>query len=257
MSDEWRWVAASCIGTSHLKHALPKQDAFKCFTLSKIRPHFFAVVCDGAGSARWGGVGAWITSRVIARRFYDYLNNSEDFPGETDIATWIVEIRDYLLALAKLRNAHVREFSTTMIVVLTDGARTLTAHIGDGCVVGRDRSTSRWESLSWPQNGEYVSTTNFITEMPTPQLKFSMHENANSDVAVFSDGLECIALDLKGLAPFAPFFDGMFAPLRKCRDEGDIQALTHALTSLLTSDKVNARTDDDKTLILASLKSDD
>jgi hypothetical protein len=51
--------------------------------------------------------------------------------------------------------------------------------------------------------------------------------------------------------PFKPFFDGMIRPIASTQAEGCDQRLSQQLSSYLNSDAVNARTDDDKTLILA------
>jgi hypothetical protein len=255
MANDWIWVAASCIGTSHLRLATPKQDAFMCLAIPPNSSLFFSIVCDGAGSARWGGVGAWLTCRIMTRKFREYLSVHQDFPREEDILDWVDDVRDYLHRFAASRNADISEFSTTMVVALSDGARTLTAHIGDGCVVGRDCDTSEWTALSWPHHGEYASTTNFITEQPSVRMNYAVHDTAISCIAVCSDGLERIVLDFARRFPFAPFFEGVFAPLWRCRELDEARALTGALSAFLMSDKVNSRTDDDKTLVLATLKS--
>jgi hypothetical protein len=193
----------------------------------------------------------------MGKRFREYLAAEAEFPGEEEILDWVDEVRDLLYRLAASRSSNIREFSTTMVAALSNGVHTLTAHIGDGCIVGYDHSTSKWTSLSWPEHGEYASTTNFITEQPSVHMNYALHDAATSGIAVLSDGLERIALDFADRSPFAPFFEGMFAPLRQCRELKEARALTAALSALLMSDKVNSRTDDDKTLVLAILKSDD
>jgi hypothetical protein len=67
-------------------------------------------------------------------------------------------------------------------------------------------------------------------------------------VALFSDGLLRLALNLAAAAPHAPFFNSLFAFLTS---QPSLDATAQALGEFLQSDRVNARTDDDKTLVVA------
>jgi hypothetical protein len=62
-----------------------------------------------------------------------------------------------------------------------------------------------------------------------------------------SDGLQRLALDLARGRPYPPFFRPMFAALR----DQDPDSLLGPLVEFLSSPRVNARTDDDKTLTLS------
>ena len=64
-----RVVAASVAGPLHCHKKLPCQDYFKFRREGK---NFVAVVSDGAGSARYGKVGA----RVICETLIDHLKNT-------------------------------------------------------------------------------------------------------------------------------------------------------------------------------------
>lgn len=64
-----RVVAASVAGPLHCHKKLPCQDYFKFRREGK---NFVAVVSDGAGSARYGKVGA----RVICETIIDHLKNT-------------------------------------------------------------------------------------------------------------------------------------------------------------------------------------
>ncbi|MFX5554892.1 hypothetical protein ABTE11_21680, partial [Acinetobacter baumannii] len=75
-----------------------------------------------------------------------------------------------------------------------------------------------------------------------------------SALAIFSDGVERLALDMVAQKPFKPFFDGMIRPVATTQAQGCDQKLSMQLSSYLSGDAVNARTDDDKTLILAVCK---
>ena len=73
-------------------------------------------------------------------------------------------------------------------------------------------------------------------------------------MAVFSDGLERLVLNFAQKQPHAPFFDRMFGPVERSERVGDDRDLKTALRRYLDTPSVNERTDDDKSLILASLR---
>ena len=250
----WLWAGASCIGTSHLKTNDPKQDSFKSCVVDGPVHFYFGIVCDGAGSAKYGGVGSWITCKIMLRRCAEHLEASQELPTEELIWDWVDEVRHRLNLLANVRTLHIREFSTTMVCVVTNGSQTVTAHIGDGAIVAYSPLNNSWISLSWPEHGEYVSTTRFITEYPIPALRYNYFDEPITDIALFSDGIERLALDFKGHVPFAPFFDSMLPHLRNSAEYGCSKFLSDNLSSYLSSNQINSRTDDDKTLILATRK---
>ena len=73
-----------------------------------------------------------------------------------------------------------------------------------------------------------------------------MHE-----LALFTDGLQALALHFVSREVHAPFFEPMFERLRQ-EPPGDAPGLEAELRAFLDSAEVNRRTDDDKTLVLAT-----
>ena len=67
-------------------------------------------------------------------------------------------------------------------------------------------------------------------------------------VAGFTDGIETMALSIGDKTVHTPFFERMFTELERCDDE---TCLHSPLINFLSSERVNERTDDDKTLVLA------
>jgi len=70
-------------------------------------------------------------------------------------------------------------------------------------------------------------------------------------LAVMTDGIERLALDFAAFVPHSPFFEGVSKPVAASGIGGADSDLSRKLAAYLASDAVNARTDDDKTLILA------
>jgi hypothetical protein len=100
-----------------------------------------------------------------------------------------------------------------------------------------------------PQRGEYANETYFLTqEDALEQVQVSVFEKAVNFLAVMSDGLTRLAIKLPDHEPHLPFFQPLFAFVAHADDE--VQASRH-LVDFLTSERVCARTDDDKSLVLA------
>jgi hypothetical protein len=122
------------------------------------------------------------------------------------------------------------------------------AQIGDGAIVISDGDCYR--PVFWPQSGEYANATNFLTDPRWQRsLAFTAMDSRVDEIALLSDGLQALTLDYAAKAAHGPFFAPMFRPLRQARKGEDLLV---ALGDFLRSARVNERTDDDKTLILAS-----
>ena len=111
---------------------------------------------------------------------------------------------------------------------------------GDGSLV----STVR------PQRGEYANEAYFLT-MPQAgeYVEIQVHDLPAQALAVSTDGLLRLALKLPQYEPHRPFFTPLFAFIRGLHEE-DLGV--QQLADFLGSERVCARTDDDKTLVLAA-----
>ena len=68
-------------------------------------------------------------------------------------------------------------------------------------------------------------------------------------IAVFSDGLQSLALQYETKTPYEPFFAPFFTYLETAsKSDAEVE---EELRDYLDSPRVNARTDDDKSLVLA------
>ncbi|MEZ1314806.1 PP2C family serine/threonine-protein phosphatase [Pseudomonas fluorescens] len=247
-SPRWRWAAASCVGTSHMRMGTRKQDAY---TVMRISPHTFcAVVSDGAGSASYGGQGASLLCRSLMADFRTWFEHHDDLPDGEVILCWIDQVRDRLSEAAARRGVTRRQFAATLVMLVVFKNCVLALQIGDSALVARKDGV--WEALCWPENGEFASTTYFVTDDPEVRLH-TFHLDLEYDAfALFSDGLESVALEHATQRPFARFFDPMIKPVDQVEGEGRLVELSGALARYLDSPAFCERTDDDKTLILIS-----
>jgi hypothetical protein len=140
------------------------------------------------------------------------------------------------------------------VFVISTGDETIIAHVGDGCAVLRDDALDQWDVPSWPHQGEFASTTFFVTDDAELQLRISRRTSRISAIAVFSDGIERLALDFTSHTPSQQFFESITSPVSASTSCGRDPLLSRKLKEFLGSNAVNARTDDDKSLIIAVRK---
>lgn len=261
--SSWKIIAASVAGTSHVEKNLPCQDAFVCETVAAQNGEVLLVVAsDGAGSAKHGGDGARIVCRKVADFFCSALtnttenlfgaNSNQELLTNKDIINsfWLTGLQNEFIIRAARENRTPADYACTLLAAAIAPEAAIFWQIGDGAIVFSDAEEFRL--FTKPQQGEYANSTYFVTDSHAIDfLQIGAIEKRIDEIAVFTDGLQRIALDLKTLTAHQPFLRPMFAPLRR----NDFSpALNDRLIDFLKSDKINERTDDDKTLILASRK---
>lgn len=248
----WSWISAACQGTSHKKTGLPLQDAYKTSVVETAKnSYLLAIVSDGAGSASHGGKGAAIVCRTFSVEIRNFLKEHDRLPVEADINFWLDLARDRIIFASTNRSLTPRDFAATMVLVVTNGKDLIVAHVGDGCAVIKDSSTGLWHAPTWPDHGEYASTTFFVTDDIEVKLRIREYSGDIGSVAIFSDGLERLVLDFANKVPSDGFFEAMVKPINAGFRKGKNKELSLALARYLDSDSVNERTDDDKSLIIA------
>jgi hypothetical protein len=214
-------------------------------------PFLQLFVADGAGSASNGGEGAELAIQA-AVDFVDLKLQEPEFGLSDELATQcVMAIRNKIYAQADATKLKARDFACTFLGVLSCELGTLVFQIGDGGVV-LDVGMGL-EVAVVPMSGEYANMTHFLTdEDAIKQLATKTYPSVALRVAVFSDGLQRLALNMADNTVHEPFFTNFFNVLATTTpDQEDL--LHNALIRFLQSPAVNERTDDDKTLALAVL----
>jgi Protein phosphatase 2C len=211
-----------------------------------------AIISDGAGSATHSAIGSRLVVECFARCAVTHLKaaHATEAINEEIIHDWLDDIRNRIFRSAETRCTVPRQMAATLVGAIVWADHAVVCHIGDGACVVRRKGSATWEVPSWPAHGEYASSTYFITDDPEPKFELVSIEGEISEVAVFSDGLERLALDFSHKKPSERFFDPMFAPLTGL-GPGRNRSLSVVLRNYLDSPRVVDRTDDDKSLILA------
>ena len=252
----WRYVAASVVGTSHEKSGSTCQDANGCqiHPLPNGENVFVAAVADGAGSAPCGAEGAARTCSSLLRLIAGHLNSGSSVEQITlDTAKlWISTLQQALDDDAKSASRERRDFACTLLGLIVGNSCAACLQVGDGVMVLADSEEHAYGHVFWPDRGEYANTTHFVTQDDAIEhLRFESVKRQIVEAALLTDGLQNIALNYQQQAAYEPFFKGLFAPLRTA-EEGCSPELSQSLADFLSSPRVNEKTDDDKTLVLAS-----
>lgn len=240
--NSWRCFAASAVGKGHLDTGQPCQDAF---TYEIDGERLYAVVCDGAGSAKYGAEGASHFAEVVIKSIcgvdIDRLTHS-DFPWVEHLA----DLRDSLAELAKRDHAPVREFACTLLGIAATHDRGVLFHIGDG--IGIVEIDSAEPTISPPENGQYSNETWFVTGADwIEHLRITTFHGRILRLALMSDGSMPFVLDRSQRAFFPAFVEPVCAYLSEvgATDGND------ALQATLSNPATHEITADDKTLLIA------
>jgi hypothetical protein len=209
------------------------------------------VVSDGAGSASQSEIGSRRTCDVVLDRI-SAVAQEELFTAS--LAADVLErLRMELQRLADEAGVAAREFACTMLVAIVGEEKAAFWQIGDGAICFRERDANRFGYAFWPEKGDYANVTFFVTDQNAQNhLEFDATPIEITDLAIFSDGLERLALDFVSGEAHTAFFAGMFPAVRSLSAPGYSPELSSQIEGFLSSERVNMRTDDDKTLLLAS-----
>lgn len=257
MAAAWRYAFTSVAGTSHIRGALPCQDASVCQLLATPAGTsvLVAIVADGAGSAAHSEEGAQLACTLLLEEITTLLDTGgaiEEVSKEF-IGAWLTHFQHAIIGRAEAQGCGVREFACTLLAAIIGEEGGAFFQIGDGAiVVSTNDDPDEYGWIFWPQRGEYENVTVFITDPRAGDyLQHEVAARRFDEIALFTDGLQRLALHFATSSVHNPFFRPMFAPLRTA-SSGHLTAMSEALARFLDSPAINSRTDDDKTLVLAT-----
>jgi hypothetical protein len=251
----WKVSGASARGSSHEKLGLPCQDAHEWAVLSD--GTIVAAVADGAGSAPLADVGATLACREVIRHVRDRLGSIRR-ADELNDNCWQEVLFESVKATsarleqeARTRSAETAHLATTLLLAAAGKGFLAAVQIGDGAIVAAE-SEETAHCVGRPGQSEYVNETSFLTSPAAlAQAVPVVWRGELAHLALLSDGLQMAALKMPEAEPHPGFFAPLFRFVQS--QENEIAANT-SLLDFLTSPRVRERTDDDVTLVLASLK---
>jgi serine/threonine protein phosphatase PrpC len=254
----WRAIARSSIGTSHQKQDMPCQDYGGCKILNDV---IVGAVADGAGSAKYSDIGAKLavkTALEYLTEVEEWLQDPKHFWQLTEKPFSEEEAKELFANTAKKvvtaleeqaasDGYSVDDLACTLLVIVATPNWVAAMQIGDGLVVVRCQQEDH-QLLFQPDKGEYINETTFVTSAKAlDTMRVCVRSGKQEFICAATDGLERVAIRMSDWTPFAPFFKPLEEYLREINDP---EQEDEYLMSFLDSDRLNTRTDDDKTLLL-------
>jgi len=290
----WQVTSAVVQGVSHQKMGLPCQDALDFRFLPG--GVLLAALSDGAGSAARAEEGATLAVESCLAALADILETETDSlealsqaqkidpvfplwgamvfdaPGDLErseddrlealLISAFASARQALVQWADEQGLPLRDYAATLTCVIASPERLAVASLGDSMVVYQNAS-GELIAGSRSQRGEYANETYFLTQDDAlDNVQVSVRLESACILAMMSDGLTRLALNLPSGEPHAPFFKPLFAFAASLNGASELapqsvhpEADEH-LAAFLASERVCARTDDDKSLLLAVRRAD-
>lgn len=247
-AKRWKLVSASVCGVSHEKSGQPCQDAHGWEIIDG--NILIAVVADGAGLAIFGQVGADIAVQSSLEKIRTAFSELKD-----NLAELLIEAVKYARAAveseASVRNVKPRDLATTLIILVATPETAAAAQVGDGALILEDTEGNLVALTAPQQNSEFINETVFLVSPDCLDIvQIKVMDIPVAHIALFSDGLQMLALKMPEGIPYKPFFTPFFRFVRNMEDE---IAAKEQLTLFLRSPKVTERADDDLTLVIGAV----
>lgn len=245
----WRMVAGSVAGSSHLRDDRPCEDAHEVCHLGA--GCICLAVADGAGSAKFGGLGAAtaVAGAVASIResvasLWPVSDDQWASVVRTAFADALRAIEDRAYGESDEVDARIADFACTLLIAVAGPSWTVGAQVGDGLIALEQGGGL--ELLTGPERGEYLNETTFLTSSHyEDHVSLSARASAADGLVLMTDGLEPLATNLATGALHPPFFTPLL------RFAGSSSADSDQLVEFLGSPRVCERTDDDRTLVIA------
>jgi len=255
----WRTVCQSAIGSFHVETGLPCQDDGAYQTLGK--DILIGAVADGAGSAKHSDLGA----KIAVETAIAFLADLIDIPDDED-KQWaenmsqseldaifkplfpklLTHIQTQFQQEAHEKQLKIQDLATTLLVFLATSKWLAAMQIGDGFILIKSVGEA-YQLLFQPDKGEYINETTFVTSANAlAEMQIRVLAKPTEFICAATDGVEKVAINYANWQPFPPFFQ----PLEQYLQSTE-QPLEEDLKDFLDREDLNARTTDDKTLLLA------
>jgi len=239
-------LSSSVKGVLHTQQNLPCQD-YSAY--AQDGRNFVAIVSDGAGSSKYGRIGA----KTICETLTNLLKDIDFNDAKKAVTQAIVIARSKLIRhrLNKTKSAaSLIDFSATLVGVIYYKNKGLFFHIGDGAALAFHDDKYQNFTASRPENGNFKCETYFYTMDDWKScLRFTSFENAHT-IFLMSDGVTNFSfsrdyqtIEKSFLQPIADYLSKEACKTKAIR----------ALTNTLNNPQALRLNSDDKTLLWIKL----
>jgi hypothetical protein len=246
-----RLYGASVVGTSHLSTETPCHDNHAY----KILPNglgFIACVSDGMGSASHAELGSLTASTFIVEFLEKYLDvKMSDEEIITLIKEGFIETNDQLHDVANQNEVNIKDLNATLLVFVSFHDRQFYGQVGDCAAIGKIGDS--YEVIAKQQRGEYANATFSICNLES--IENGIYEKCDKFypmVSLMSDGIESISISAKDKAVSHLFYDPFFKVFS--HENYNQEEVQKSLERFLASERINKKTDDDKTLLFIEVR---
>ena len=265
VQPSWQVYGASSIGKSHIDSNLPNQDSIY---LQKTQDGLVAVVCDGAGSAKFSQAGAAFFSQSIGKMLLSLgVTHSFSISG---IAFDLVQVKQQIIEqLSQIRldlqsqltaESSLRDYHTTFTGLLIHANhQALLVQIGDSPLI-TSQFVVRHPHIDYFTNlqvygddskNEYVNETHFITQDNWQSfLRVEPIDLSQVDcLALMSDGCADLVFEGASVTPkiYRPFFGNLLFNLTQSQSSQQGSAI---IEQALSNPATYRLTGDDKSLVV-------
>ncbi len=269
VQSSWQMYGASSIGKSHIDSNLPNQDSIY---LQKTEKGMVAVVCDGAGSAKFSQAGAAFFSQSIGKMLLSLgvglsVSHSVSISG---IAFDLVQVKQQIIEqLSQIRldlqsqltaESSLRDYHTTFTgLLIHSNHQALLVQIGDSPLI-TSQFVVRHPHIDYFTNlqvygddskNEYVNETHFITQDNWQSfLRVEPIDLSQVDcLALMSDGCADLVFEGASVTPkiYRPFFGNLLFNLTQSQS---LQQGSAIIEQALCNPATYRLTGDDKSLVV-------
>lgn len=265
VQSSWQVYGASSIGKSHIDSNLPNQDSIY---LQKTEHGMVAVVCDGAGSAKFSQAGAAFFSQSIGKMLLS-LNVSRSV-SHSGIALDLGQLTQQIIEqLSQIRldlqsqlpaESSLRDYHTTFTgLLIHSNHQALLVQIGDSPLI-TSQFVVRHPHIDYFTNlqvygddskNEYVNETHFITQDNWQSfLRVEPIDLSQVDcLALMSDGCADLVFEGASVTPkiYRPFFGNLLFNLTQSQSSQQGSAI---IEQALGNPATYRLTGDDKSLVV-------
>ena len=265
VQSSWQVYGASSIGKSHIDSNLPNQDSIY---LQKTQDGMVAVVCDGAGSAKFSQAGAAFFSQSIGKMLLSLgVSRSVSSSGITlDLGQLTQQIIEQLsqirldLQSQLPAESSLRDYHTTFTgLLIHSNHQALLVQIGDSPLT-TSQFVVRHPHIDYFTNlqvygddskNEYVNETHFITQDNWQSfLRVEPIDLSQVDcLALMSDGCADLVFEGASVTPkiYRPFFGNLLFNLTQSQSSQQGSAI---IEQALGNPATYRLTGDDKSLVV-------
>ncbi|MBM3572045.1 MAG: protein phosphatase 2C domain-containing protein [Alphaproteobacteria bacterium] len=251
------WIAAveSRRGRAHRRRRQPCQDFGAIKKLDD--GLLIGALADGAGSAVHAHRGARRAVCAVIKQLTGTFSGGAPTAKPDDRLLRMVlcnafsGARATLGALARAEGVRLDDFACTLIAVVAAPDWLAAMQLGDGLIVARPHG-AEYRLLFRPDKGEYANETTFLTDRDAlDAARFTCVTGPQAFVCAATDGLEDVSIERRAMLPHAPFFRPLDDYILAARDERQAR---HDIREFLASQRLEAHSDDDKTLLLSGFR---